>query len=147
VRALVLFPETSPPRLHFPQLNWEDSTTCQTWVYIGRYEYGPPVYRKKKTSLFQYEDVYADHSVVQEDTPPMKVFIGQHIHNNGKDGPSQSIPISYGAMTRNIPSLRNSNPYNDVRLDLPMLWATPHARQGGVLRRTKETSQYGSKPS
>jgi hypothetical protein len=105
MRALVLFPETSPPRLHFPQLNWEDSTTCQTWVYIGRYGYGPPVYRKKKTSLFQYEDVDVDHSVVQEDTPPMKVFIGQHIHNNGKDGPSQSIPISYGAMTRNIPSL------------------------------------------
>ena len=96
--------KTSPPRLHFPQLNWEDSTTCQTWVHFGRCGYGPPVYRKKKTCLFQYEDVDADHSVVQEDTPPMKVFIGQHIQDNGKDGSSQSTPISYGAMTQNIPS-------------------------------------------
>jgi hypothetical protein len=61
--------------------------------------------QEKKTSLFQYEDVDADHLVVQEDTPPMKVFIGQYIQDNGKDGPSQSIPISYGAMTWNIPSL------------------------------------------
>jgi hypothetical protein len=35
---------------------------------------------------------------------PMEVFIGQHIQDNGKDGSSQSIPISYGAMTQNIPS-------------------------------------------
>src|SRR5580693_6546022 len=38
---------------------------------------------------------------------------------------------------------RNSNPYIHVCLDLPMQWITPYARQGGVLRRTKETSQYG----
>jgi hypothetical protein len=46
----------------------------------------------------------ADHSVVQEDTPPMKVFIGHRTHNNRKDGSSQSNPICDGAMTQNIPS-------------------------------------------
>jgi hypothetical protein len=35
---------------------------------------------------------------------PMKVFIEQHIQDNGKDGLSQSTPISYGAMTQNISS-------------------------------------------
>jgi hypothetical protein len=60
--------------------------------------------QEKEDLSLQYEDVDADHSVVQEDTPPMKVFIGQHIQNNGKDGSSQSTPIRYGEMTRNIPS-------------------------------------------
>ena len=34
-----------------------------------------------------------------------------------------------------------------VRLGLPMQWDIPCARQGGVLRRTKETSQYGRSTS
>ena len=34
-----------------------------------------------------------------------------------------------------------------VHLGLPMQWDTPCARQGGVLRRTKETSQYGRSTS
>ena len=34
-----------------------------------------------------------------------------------------------------------------VHLGLPMQWDTLCARQGGVLRRTKETSQYGRNTS
>jgi hypothetical protein len=44
-------------------------------------------------------------SGVQEDTPFSNEGIHESCtHNNGKDGSSQSTPISYGAMTRNIPS-------------------------------------------
>jgi hypothetical protein len=42
--------------------------------------------------------------VVQEDTPFSNEGIHEsRTHNNGKDGLSQSTPISYGAMTQNIP--------------------------------------------
>ena len=34
-----------------------------------------------------------------------------------------------------------------VCLGLPMQWETPYARQGGVLRQTKEMSQYGRSTS
>jgi hypothetical protein len=44
-------------------------------------------------------------SEVQEDTPFSNEGIYEsRTHNNRKDGSFQSIPISYGAMTWNIPS-------------------------------------------
>jgi hypothetical protein len=48
---------------------------------------------------------FTSPSGVQEDTPFSNEGIHEsHTHNNGKDGSSQSTPISYGVMTQNIPS-------------------------------------------
>jgi hypothetical protein len=48
---------------------------------------------------------FTSPSGVQEETPFSNEGIHKSCtHNKGKDGSSQSIPISYGAMTWNIPS-------------------------------------------
>jgi hypothetical protein len=88
VRALVLYSKdlSTLPALPTTQL--------------GRFNYLSNMGSNWRTWIW-----FTSPPVVQEDTPFSNEGIHEsRIHNNGKDGSSQSTPISYGAMAQNIPS-------------------------------------------
>jgi hypothetical protein len=88
----------------FGNLNSTDPFTLPalpaTHLFLGRLNY-----LTNMGSNWRMWILFTGPSGVQEDTPFSNKGIHEsRTHNNRKDGLSQSIPISYGAMTWNIPS-------------------------------------------